>query len=70
MGKAAKAHRKKVQARNRKIQQFGNQMRNEARKRNAIRKDMQEFEGLEQPIEGFTPLFGHDPSMDKDIDIV
>lgn len=70
MGKAAKAHKKKVQARNRKIQEFGNQMRNEAKKRNAMLKDMQNFEGLNQPVEGFTPLFGSDTTLDKDIDIV
>lgn len=70
MGKAAKAHRKKVQARNRKVQEVGNQMRNEARKRNAMLKDMQEFEGLSQQKEGFIPLFGSDTSLDKEIDIV
>lgn len=70
MGKAAKAHRKKVQARKRQIEEFGNRMRNEARKRNAILQDMQSFEGLNQPTEGFTPLFGSDTSLDRDIDIV
>lgn len=70
MGKAAKAHRKRVQARNRKIEALGNRFRNEARKHNAMLQDMQSFEALNQPTEGFTPLFGSDTRIDKEVDII